>query len=134
MAFLLQFNKEPERYGFTYGDSLQFVLLNNKDNYSVKSICNDKPLDLTSSSVSGVLPLEDWINLMIDNMYYGSLEELQSTPWAERPESHITRDSQSWETNFQWYFKQKKYEDRWFRKNVDDKSTIALETYDLSDS
>ena len=105
MAFLLQFNKEPERYGFTYGDSLQFVLLNNKDNYSVKSICNDKPLDLTSSSVGGVLPLEDWINLMVDNMYYGSLEELQSSPWAERPESHVTRDSQSWETNFQWYFK-----------------------------
>jgi hypothetical protein len=70
---------------------------------------------------------------MISKMYYGSLEELQGSPWAERPESHVTRDSASWETNPQWYFKQMKYENVWLRKNVDDSSTVSLKTWDKTD-
>lgn len=81
------------------------MLLKDRDEFKVKSLANDEPLDLKSNSVEGVLPLVDWMNLMIDNMYYGSLEELQETPWAERPESHVTRDSVGWESNYQWYFK-----------------------------
>ena len=70
---------------------------------------------------------------MISKMYFGSLDELQGFPWAERPESHVNRDTADKETNFQWYFKQKKYEDRVLRKNIDDKSTVLFETFDLTD-
>lgn len=106
IAFLNTFEKQPEKWGFTYGDTLQFVLLKSNGNFQVKSLYNDLPLDLDSTSVQGVMPAKDWMNLMISKMYYGSLSELQTSPWAERPESHIKRDSATWETNFQWYFKQ----------------------------
>jgi len=79
------------------------------------------------------MAVNDWLDLMISKMYFGSLDELQGSPWAERPESHVTRDSENYETNFQWFFKQKKYEDRVLRKKIDDKSTILLETFDKTD-
>jgi hypothetical protein len=41
MAFLFHFGKEPTEYGFSYGDSLQFVLSFNGKDYSVKTLCND---------------------------------------------------------------------------------------------
>ncbi len=135
MAFLLQFGYEPDSWTFSYGDSLIFELLsNNNEQFKVRTIYNDKPLDLDKdNSKDGVMPFQKWLDTIISHMYFGTLNELQGSPWAERPESHLIRDTTGYETDLQWFTKQKKYENRWLKKKYNDQSTLSLVTFDQSD-
>ncbi len=130
MTILKVLEQDVEDWGYTFGDTLTFELLQDGSDYTVKSSHNGSPMDLTKQSSGGVLSLDDFNEFMISKMYYGSITDLQKDSGAENPENHLTRDSSDSETALQWWNNQKKYEDRVLLKKTLDTTALSLQTID----
>lgn len=128
LTILNALGQEVDDYGFTYGDTLEFLLVKSGDQFAVKSIHNGKPLDFTSKSKGGELALDDWNEYIIDRMYFGNIGDLDS----ENPDNHLTRETADSEDAMQWWANQKKYEDRVFLKDTADTTPLPLQTIDKS--
>lgn len=128
ITILNALGQEVEDYGFTYGDSLEFILYQDGSDFTVKSLLNGSPVDFTSRSSDGEMTLEDWSEFLIGRMYFGNIGDLDS----ENPDNHLTRDTADSESAMQWWGNQKKYEDRVLLKDSADSSPLSLQTIDHS--
>lgn len=132
LTILKVLEQDIDNWGYTFGDTLNFELQRDGDNFSVKSTHNGSPMDLTSDSSSGVLDLDAFNEYMISRMYYGSITDLQKDSGAENPENHLTRDTADSETAMQWWANQQKYDDRVLLKQTLDTTALSLQTIDKS--
>jgi hypothetical protein len=123
---------EPTDWGFSFGDTVSFELLKDGNKFSVRTLIQDGPYDLTPGSTAGILPLDKWSEFIISKMYYGTITELQKDSGAENPDNHIIRDTADSETPLQWWANQRKYEDRVFLKQTLDTTALDVETIDRS--
>ena len=128
ITILNALGQEVEDYGFTYGDSLEFILYQDGDDFTVKSLLNGKPMDLTSHSSDGEMSLDDWNEFVIGRMYFGSIGDLAT----ENPDNHLVRDTADSESSMQWWENQKKYEDRVLLKKTEDTTPLSLQSIDQS--
>jgi len=128
LTILNALGEEVDDYGFTYGDSLEFILIKDGSDFLVKSSHNGKPLDFTSKSSGGELALDAWNNFFIDRMYFGNIGDLDS----ENPDNHLIRETASTEDAMAWWANQKKYEDRVLLKDTADETPLSLQTIDKS--
>lgn len=126
LTILAALDQDVGDYGFTYGDTLEFALLQEGDEFFVRSTHNGKPLDFTSKSAGGELPLEAWSTFFIDRMYFGSIGDLDT----ENPDNHLIRATAGSETALEWWAAQLAYEARVFLKDSDDDTPLPLQTID----
>jgi len=130
LTVLKTLEQEIDDWGYTFCDTLNFELVKDGDDFTVKSTFNDEPLDLTSDSSDGELDLEKFNEYVISRMYYGDIVDLQKDSGAENPENHLTRDTADSESALQWWSNQKKYEDRVLLKATLDTTALDLQTID----
>lgn len=130
LTVLKVLEQEIDDWGYTFCDSLNFELIKDGDDFTVKSTFNDEPLDLTSDSSNGELDLDKFNEYIVSRMYYGDIVDLQKDSGAENPENHLTRDTADSETAMQWWSNQQKYEDRVLLKATLDSTALDLQTID----
>lgn len=130
LAILKTLEQEIDDWGYTFCDTLNFELIKDGDDFTVKSTFNDEPLDLTSDSSNGELDLDKFNEYIVSRMYYGDIPDLQKDSGAENPENHLTRDTADSESAMQWWSNQKKYEDRVLLKATLDTTALDLQSID----
>ncbi len=130
LAILKTLEQEIDDWGYTFCDTLNFELIKDGDDFTVKSTFNDEPLDLTSDSSNGELALDKFNEYVVSRMYYGDIPDLQKDSGAENPENHLTRDTADSESAMQWWSNQKKYEDRVLLKATLDTTALDLQSID----